>query len=267
MDNCDSETEDDSSVSSEDLRRLRPLYVLEMLSRSSMPLSLAQLTASMKVPKSTLMHLLHAMEARGYVLQMPGEKGYVPGSRSVDLSLRTLRGCNIRRDCRAVLRRLVSKVGETCNLTVLDGTRVLYIERVETTQPLRMHLQPGTWVPMHCTASGKLFLASMSLLERKNFLDHIQLQRMSSRTIVDMQALERDLLKIAKQDYGVDNEEFVSGMVAIAVPVRDPHGVVVATIACHAPTARVSLHEMLEKIPDLRRAAANAQAVLFPAAS
>ena len=230
---------------SEDIRRLRPLTVLEHLSEASQPLTLAQLATMMRVPKSTLMRLLRAMEAQGYLLHMPAERGYVPGNRATTLALRMLRGSNIRRECRAVLRNLVRSLGETCNLTVPDAGRVLYVERIDTTAPLRMHLPPGTWVPMHCTASGKLFLASMPLLERRSILAQLQLTRHSPRTITDRRELEAELERIARRGVGIDNEEFVLGMVAVAVPVRGKDGNLVAAVACHAPTARRTLDEML----------------------
>ena len=257
--------EADQGESNEDIRRLRPLTVLERLTEASQPLTLAQLAQLMKVPKSTMMHLLRAMEEHGYVLYMPAERGFVPGNQSNNLALRLLRGSNIRRECRAVLRELVRKLDETCNLTVPDAGRVLYVERIETTAPLRMHLQPGTWVPMHCTASGKLFLASMSLLDRRSVLAHLPMTRSSPRTIVDRQELENELEKIAKRGVGIDNEEFVRGMVAVAVPVRGPDGKPVAAIACHAPTARMSLDDLLGGVPELQRAADAIVQVLFPA--
>lgn len=247
-----------------DVRRLRPLTVLEHLSEASHPMTLAQLGRLMQVPKSTLMRLLRSMEMRGYVLHMPDERGFVLGVQSTALALRTLRGSNIRRECRAVLRGLVRKLGETCNLTVPDAGRVLYVERIDTSAPLRMHLQPGVWVPMHCTASGKLFLASMSLLERRAVLANLPLARSSPRTIVDRQELEAELDKIAKRGVGIDNEEFVRGMVAVAVPVRGNDDKLVAAIACHAPTARMSLDQLLTSVPELRAAAEAMRSVLFP---
>ncbi|OIQ87367.1 transcriptional regulator KdgR [mine drainage metagenome] len=250
-----------------DVRRLRPLTVLEHLSEASQPLTLAQLSKLMRVPKSTLMRLLRSMEMHGYVLHMPAERGFVTGVRSATLALRTLRGSNIRRECRAVLRGLVKKLGETCNLTVPDAGRVLYVERIDTTAPLRMHLQPGTLVPMHCTASGKLFLASMSLLERRSVLAHLPLTKPSPRTIIDRQKLDIELDKIARDGFGIDNEEFVRGMVAVAVPVRGNDHKLVAAIACHAPTARMSLAELRNGVPELRAAADAMRQVLFPAKS
>lgn len=169
----------------------------------------------------------------------------------------------MRRDCRGVLRKLVGKLGETCNLTVQDAGRVLYIERIETTQPLRMHLDPGTWVPMHCTASGKLFLASMPLAERRHVLAQLSLNRHSPRTITDPAQLERELDEIARRGIGVDDEEFVRGMIAVAVPVRNHDGLVVAAIACHAPTARVSMPELLAGVRHMQEAADEAREVLF----
>lgn len=248
----------------DDVRRLRPLAILEYLTESAHPLSLGQLAGLMQVPKSTLMRLLRSMEDHGYVLRMPAERGYVPGQKSASLALQTLRSSNIRRECRAVLRSLVEKLGESCNLTAPDAGRVLYIERIETTEPLRMYLEPGTWVPMHCTASGKLFLASLSLLERQRSLANLQLTRHSPRTIVDRAALDAELNRIGKLGYGLDNEEFICGMIAIAVPVLGPNQKSVAAIACHGPTARISLDYLTSKVSTIKAAAETMRSVLFP---
>ncbi|MCK9260331.1 MAG: IclR family transcriptional regulator [Azoarcus sp.] len=258
------ETLSELEGANEDVRRLRPLTVLELLTESTQPLTLAQLAVLMRVPKSTLMRLLQSMEKHGYVLHMPAERGFVTGPRANTLALKTLRGTNMRRACRAVLRNLVNRLGETCNLTVPDAGRVLYVERVETSEPLRMHLPLGTWVPMHCTASGKLFLASMSLLERQSILSRQVLARHSPHTIIDRQELEAELAKNMKRGVGVDNEEFVRGMIAVSVPVHGPEGKVVAAIACHAPTARLSLDNLFENVPQLRSAATEMGAILFP---
>lgn len=243
---------------------MRPLRILEHLTDASQPLTLAQLAGLMHVPKSTLMRLLQAMETHGYLLHMPAERGYVPGTKATTLALKMLRGSNIRRECRAVLRGLVRTLGETCNLTVPDAGRVLYLERIDTTAPLRMHLEPGTWVPMHCTASGKLFLASMSLYDRRSVLTHLPLIRHSPRTITDQRILETELERIARHGVGIDNEEFVLGMVAVAVPIRRKDNKLVAAVACHAPTARRSLNELLECVPDLQKAAESLRAILCP---
>ncbi|KON79615.1 IclR family transcriptional regulator [Azoarcus sp. PA01] len=247
----------------EDVRVLRALNVLEHLSASADPLTLAALAQRLRVPKPTLMRLLRAMEVGGYVLRGPAA-GFVPGPRAAALALRTLRGPHLRRHCRSILRRLVNRLGETCNLTVPHGARVLYVERVETSEPLRLHLMPGSWVPLHCTASGKLFLASMSLLERRRTLAHLPLTRAAPRTLVERDALDAELDRLVRLGIGIDNEEFVRGMIAVAVPVFDKDRKVVAAVACHAPTARLSLDELLTCVPHLRAAADEMASVLSP---
>ena len=88
-----------------------------------------------------------------------------------------------------MLRSLVDVLGETCNLTALDGDTVLYVERVETIEPLRLEMRPGMRVPLHCTASGKLFLSQLNALERNAMLARLTLKKMTYRTLTDAQLL------------------------------------------------------------------------------
>jgi DNA-binding IclR family transcriptional regulator len=248
----------------EDARSLRVLMVLSSLARAQHPQTLSQLSQRLHVPKATLMRLLGA----GFVVRMPAERGYVPGPGAAALSLQTLRSPPLLRECRAILARLVASLGETCNLTALDGDRVLYVERVETQELLRLQLSPGIHVPLHCTASGKLFLSAMNRLERQQMLMRLDLIRHTPRTFCDMPLLEAELDRLGARGIGVDHEEFVRGMCAVAVPVRDPDsanprgGRVVAAIACHAPTARVQLEVLLQAVPTMQDAAREMARVL-----
>ncbi|NSX03682.1 IclR family transcriptional regulator [Cupriavidus gilardii] len=264
----------DPRAADEDARSLRVLMVLDALARAQHPQTLAQLSQRLHVPKTTLMRLLAAMERAGFVLQMPAERGFVPGPRAAGLALQTLRSPPLLRECRAILGRLVAALGETCNLTALDGDRVLYVERVETHEPLRLQLSPGIHVPLHCTASGKLFLSAMSRLERQQTLQRLVLTRNTPRTLADLSLLEAELDRLGARGIGVDNEEFVRGMTAVAVPVRELateaiNGTaatsarpVLAAIACHAPTARVPLEGLLRAVPVLQEAAQQMARVL-----
>ncbi|KOQ32066.1 IclR family transcriptional regulator, partial [Achromobacter xylosoxidans] len=166
-------------------RSLRALLVLDYLARAQHPPTLAQLAQRLDMPKSTLMRLLASMQRAGFVAATPTENGYVPGPQATALALATLRASAFTRACRAVLAQLVGKLGETCNLTAPDGDQVIYMERVETAEPLRLFFAVGSHVPMHCTASGKLFLASMNRLERGRVLARLPLTRNTPRTLTD----------------------------------------------------------------------------------
>ena len=160
-----------------------------------------------------------------------------------------------------VLAELVESIGETCNFTTQDGTEVLYLDRVEAKWPLRLTLDVGSHVPLHCTASGKLFLALMPPAERDAVIERIALPRMTARTIVAKKALRAECEAIAAAGHSCDREEFIAGLIAVAVPVVGAGGER-AAIAVHAPTARMSLKQALAKLPALKAAAAKMRELL-----
>lgn len=244
----------------DDTRVLRALAVLEQLAAAGQPFTLSQLAARLHIPKATLARMIDSLEAQGYVAHMPDsrgtDRGIALGPRAAQLALATLSNNTFTRACRSLLRALVETLGESCNLTALDGDTVLYIERVETAEPLRLHMQPGMRVPLHCTASGKLFLAHLPAAERRLVLSRLSLKRMTHRTLTEQGLLEAELDRLAARGIGIDNEEFVRGMVAIAVPVVDAaSGRVLAALAAHAPTARANLNDLLEAVPRMRETA------------
>ncbi|WCM21814.1 IclR family transcriptional regulator [Paraburkholderia bryophila] len=244
----------------EDSRALRALAVLEQLAAAGQPYSLSQLSLRLHIPKATLMRLIESLEAQGYVTHLPdsrgSDRGITLGPKAAQLALTTLANNTFGRACRSLLRALVDALGETCNLTALDRDTVLYLERVETAEPLRLHLQPGTRVPLHCTASGKLFLAQMPPVERRAMLARLTLERKTQNTLTETNLLEAELDRLAVRGIGIDNEELVRGMVAVAVPVRDASGAhLLAALAIHAPTARASLSDLLKSVPRLKEAA------------
>ncbi|TCT07459.1 IclR family transcriptional regulator [Paralcaligenes ureilyticus] len=241
-----------SNVSS---RYLRVPALLEQLARTQHPQTLAQLAQRLDLPKTTLMRILQSLVEAGLVVDTPNEKGYVLGPRATLLALATLRSPHFSRTSRAILGQLVQVLGETCNLTTLEGDQIRYLDRVETHHLLRLQLEVGTHVPLHCTASGKLMLASMDADHRRQILDRISLERFTPRTLIDRQQLESELANIRQRGLGVDREEFVLGMVAVAVPVLDAQQNVIAAVACHGPTARVSMEFLLGSVPVLQKAA------------
>jgi DNA-binding IclR family transcriptional regulator len=248
------------SQNCDDARALRALTILEQLAAAGQPFSLSQLSARLHIPKATLTRIIESLEAHGYVTHMPDargtDRGIALGPRAAQLALVTLANSTFTRACRALLRGLVDVLGESCNLTVLDGDAVLYVERVETNEPLRLHMQPGMRVPLHCTASGKLFLSQMVPAERGLVVAQMQLKGMTPRTLTEATVLAAELDRLATRGIGIDNEEFVRGMVAIAVPVRNlENGRVLAALAVHAPTARKSLDELLRAVPRMKDSA------------
>lgn len=243
-------------------RYLRIPVLLEQMARARHPQTLAQLTQRLGLPKTSLMRILDALEGAGFVVQAPGERGFVHGPRAVRLALGILGTTHFSRAARAILGRLVEATGESCNLTTPVGDRMRYLERVDTSHPLRLNMEVGAHVPLHCTASGKLMLASMDSATRAQTLDRLVLSRCTPRTLTDRHQLEQALVVIGQQRIGTDQEEFIQGMVAVAVPVLDARGHMMAALACHGPTARVSFRSLMDAVPLMRDAAAAMARVL-----
>ena len=153
------------------------------------------------------------------------------------------------------METLVDEVGETCNIALPDGLQMIYAERVETKWPLRIQLPIGTRVPIHCTASGKLYLSSLAPTVLDRILRSIELTVHTARSIVCAEHLEAEVAKIRTRGYSTDDEEFIDGMVAVAVPIADQKGRFCAGLALHGPKFRTTLHMATDKLGALRRAA------------
>lgn len=223
---------------------------------------MSDLATILEVPKPTVFRLTQRLEEGGYLAREPGKGGFAIGPRLLRLGLDAVRTGGANAERRAILKGLVTLLGETCNFTTLAGADVLYLDRVETRWPLRVHLEPGSRVPLHCTASGKLFLAHMPADRRKRLLESLELTAETPSTITDIERLEEECGKIVRQGYSVDDEEFLLGLVAVAVPVTSASGSVVAAVACHAPSVRFSLQAAIQSLPELREAARRLGATL-----
>ena len=246
-----------------DARALRPLLLLETLSQQHSGISLSALAERLGLPKASVMRLLHALQGQAYVMRDPGTSVFTLGPRAAALGLRTLHAASVAHRYRPLLSALVQRLGETCNLTTREGAQVLYIDRVETTEPLRMTLPPGSRVPLHCTASGKLFLSQMPAPDCQALVEGLARERKTAHTHTSVAALMAEIERTRKRGIGVDNEEFINGMVAIAIPVRDAQGQCVAAVACHTPTARLSLTDLLAHAPAIERTAQQIAALLL----
>ena len=241
---------------------LRGLMLLEAVTQARRPLSATELIEALALPKPTVNRLLQQLEREGVLQREPVKRRYLPGPRARQLALDTLAHRSVGAPRHAILKALSAQVGETCNCVLRDGADLVYFDRVEANWPYRIQFPIGSHLPLHCTASGKLLLAHMDGRQRNRLLRAMPLARRTAHTITDPDALIERLKHIKATALGVDNEEFIAGMVAVAVPVFDAAGDVCFTVAVHAPTVRKPLAVLREHIPALRQAAQAMQRVL-----
>lgn len=228
--------------------------LLECLIEADRALTLAELVAQMDMPKATVHRLLINLEAAQLLKRDLTGKRYVPGDRLTRFSLRAVVFSARMSPVQAILERLVAEIGESVNLGVLDGTSVAYVQRVECNWPLRTHLSAGSRVPLHCTATGKLFLALMPKARRTALLDEIELRAYAPNTITSRKRLDEELSRIRDERLAVNNEEFMVGAIGLSVPLMGIDGEMIAGLALHAPVARLSVDDARKHASTLRRA-------------
>ena len=235
---------------------LRLFELLEIMCARGRPFTLADAIEASGWPKPSVHRMLGQLETGSLLAREPGGRRYTPAPRLLRLAESTLSAGTQHGVRHAVLRQLVADIGESCNLTALSGAEVIYLDRVESAFPLRMELRPGTRVPIHCSASGKLFLAHLSPARRASILDGLPLTRHTATTLTDRAALESELEQILRQGYATDAEEFVDGLVCVAVPVMaGGRRQVRSAVALQAPSARIPLTRALQLVPRLGEAA------------
>ncbi len=240
----------------------RSLRLLALVAGAERPLVLADVAQHLGLPKATAHRLCTQLLESGHLVRDVEARSFSAGPALRNLAFDTLNHGLTRGLRHAVLEELVGEVGETCNFTTLDGTGVLYLDRVEAPWPWRLTLDVGTHVPLHCTASGKLFLAHLPAAQREQIINELPKPRLTAHTLTTARALRTECSTIAEQGYALDREEFIAGLVALAVPVRSADGTVRAAVAVHAPSARLSVADALLRLPALKRAAARLATLL-----
>jgi DNA-binding IclR family transcriptional regulator len=244
---------------------LRTLLILEVLGKSDRPMTATQINDQLGLPKQTVHRLCATLEENGFLTRPGNAKKYQVARRLRDLGSGLIHNSRDHIARHQILKEVAQQVGETVNYAAPGNMGMNYLDRVETDWPFRIQLPIGTSVPFHCTASGKAFLASLTPKNREALVASLDLAQMTQHTLTDPKSLMNELVEIRKQGYSLDKEEFMEGMIAIAVPVVDPQGRFIAAVAYHGPTQRMTLTEAVERKDLLLEAAAKLCNVLCPA--
>jgi len=231
---------------------LRLLLVVEEIAKAGTPLKPMQLSAALGLPKPTIHRLLQTAEAEGFLQRDLDGRSYGPGQRLRQIAVHTMSSERLRTGRLAILKAIAEKIGETCNLATPDREGMTYLDRVETKWPLRIQLPIGTQVPFHCTASGKMYLSTLRDSTLEAVLSSSPLEALTEETIINTDALRQELVETRKRGYSQDNQEFMMGMTAVAVPVLDSTGRLIATLSVHAPEQRHSLNDLFKFLPELK---------------
>lgn len=233
---------------------LRLLVLLERIAQEGAPVSPSTLSTALNLPKATIHRLLTTAEEEGFLQRDLDGRSFGPGVRLRKLSANTLSSQRVRTERLLVMKALAEQVGETCNLAAPGRYGMVYIDRVETHWPLRIQLPVGTQVPFHCTASGKMYLSSLRQDKLLRLLKTLPLDPLTPASITDPQKLLDEITVTRARGYSTDDQEFMEGMAAIAIPICDDKSRLLTTLSIHSPIQRHNLSKLENAIDALKRA-------------
>lgn len=234
----------------------RTFAILDLVAQSEAAVEVSSVIEALALPKATAYRLVDGLVSAGYLTREPVRKRLTVGSRLTELAFGAMRASMRDASRHALLRQLVHEVNETCNIGVMLHGQIIYLDRVEAEHwPLRLQFGPGSRVPLHCSAIGKLFLALTPRARRRRLLESVELRRFTATTITSRAQLEAELKQIRSEQVSFDREEYLVGVVCMAVPVVGQHGELLTAIAIQAPEARMDVGVARSHLPVLRRAA------------
>jgi len=222
----------------------RGMNLLSTLSESPQPLTLTELARQLSLSKSTVQRLTYTLLRLGYLDRDRETKKFHLGQRAVVLGLSIVRHSDLRKVAFPHLEKTSKEIGETVNLAILDGTEIVYVERIKTQQILNINLEVGSRLPAYCTSMGKALLAFLPEKQLGELLRKMTFKPHTSNTLLSKEALQRELEKVRRRGFATNNEELSNGLRSVAAPVRDASGKVIAAVNIAVPSSRVQLKQL-----------------------
>jgi IclR family pca regulon transcriptional regulator len=212
---------------------------------------MTEIAAAVGLSKSTAFRFAHTLEELGYLERDPETKRYRPGLKVLRLGFTALNSLEMGQIAQPYLKALSHRCGQTTNMTVRDESEIVYVARNKTQQILAVDLHLGSRLPVYCTSMGKAQLIDLSDPELRDLLGDGPYQQRGPNTITTLEALIEELARVRSQGYAVNDEELAPGLRAVAAPVRDHTGQVVAAINISLPTVHASREQLEDEFAPL----------------
>lgn len=230
----------------------RAFDLLELLCGCQGGMSLAALSAETGLNKSTAHRLLGALAERGYVRREAEGAVYHAGMRLCELGSRIVENLDVVGMAKAPMERLSRRTGETVHLAMREGTEIVYVHKVESIHgAIRMFSRIGMRRPLYCTGVGKAILASLPPEEAMALWEESDRRRCTPNTITEAEPFRRELARVRRDGYALDNEENEQGVRCVAAAVPDWRGRAAYALSISAPVSRMTDGRIQDLIPPL----------------
>ena len=223
------------------------LKVLLRLREATEPMSLSEISRTLGLNKVTVLRLLITLEKFRFVERDPQQKKYRIGSNAFYVGSGFIAEGKQKKIFQ-VMVRLVRDLKHTITLSVLDGSSVLFVERVDGTERVKVTVDIGSRVPAYSSAAGKAMLSALTDQEIRERLKRTKFQRVTSKTLTSIERILARIHKVRDSGFATNDEESTPGLFAIAVPLKDQAGATFAGLGVAFPTGVLNTKEEQKKV-------------------
>jgi DNA-binding IclR family transcriptional regulator len=223
----------------------RALQIMDCFDDGHPEMGISEIAQVVGLHKATAYRIVTTLVNYGYLEWLPDSQKYKLGLELSNLGYKVIRQMDLRKEALPHMRKLVQEWDETCDLSIYNQGRAFYIEVLRGSHALTIAATVGQRLPVHCTASGKLFLAYLPPEELDSILDQ-PLTAYTEQTITSPKKLRDQLEIVREQGYAIDNEEYELGICALAAPIFNHSGAVIAAIGGPSPTSRMTSERIAE---------------------
>ena len=239
----------------------RGLAVIRAFGADHPQLTLSEVAAATGVTRAAARRFLLTLTELGYVRS--DGRFFSLTARVLELGYAYLSSLSLPEVAESHLEALVAEVNESSSVSVLDGADVVYVARVPVSRIMTVAISVGTRFPAYATSMGRVLLAGLPDDELDAYLARVRLERLTPRTVSSVAALRGELARVRGQGWALVNQELEEGLRAVAAPIRDRAGRVVAAVNVSAHASRTSLEAMRRDVlPPLLKAAARIETEL-----
>ncbi|WP_084544076.1 IclR family transcriptional regulator domain-containing protein [Paenisporosarcina indica] len=216
----------------------RGLQVIQAFSQNNKALKISDVSKITGLSRPTARRILLTLEHLGFAESSNGVFSLT--ARTLSLGYTYLSSNNKWNIAHSFMRDFVNKTGESCSISILDGTDIIYVARVSTKRIMSINLDVGSKLPAYATSMGHVLLANLPKEELEKYLTSLNLEKFTDKTILDKDQLRITLEDVLEKNWGGVDQQFEEGLRSIAVPLRDANGKVIAAINCSVHAGRIS---------------------------
>lgn len=224
------------------------IALMRVLASSQRPMGVSELSLALGLGKSTVHLLLKTLAGEGFAERAPNSFKYRLGLGLFELGATAVDRLGYGLKLSPLLERLAEETSEAVSLAALSGDSVILLQRFESSHVLRADIRPGTRMPLHGSAAGKIFLADMSDEEIDSLYPSEELPPSASKTVRTKNELRVELARVCEGGWALAVDEYVDGVAAIAAGVRDFSGRTVAALSLACPTVRFDAQRWVDRL-------------------